>query len=92
MLGVNLSLLRIRDKLPRMNPKLTNFGNEQCGKGRILYSISRSSFRVKANPNTRKEEFYILFLDSGKEEFYILFPAQKKLEVGSPLRESGKSR
>ena len=92
MLGADLSLLRIRHKLPKMNPKSTNFGNDQCGKGRILYSISRSSFRVKANPNTRKEEFYILFLDSGKEEFYILFLAKKKLEVGSLLREYGKFR
>ena len=92
MLGADLSLLRIRDKLPKMNPRLINFGKDRCGKGRILYSVSRSSFRVKANPNTRKREFYILFPDSGKEEFYILFPAQKKLEVGSPLRESGKFR
>ena len=92
MSGADLSLLRIRDKLPRMNPRLINFGKDRCRKGRILYSISRSSFRVKANPNTRKEEFYILFLDPGKEEFYILFPVQKKLKVGSPLRESGKSR
>ena len=82
MLGADLSLLRIRDKLPRMNPKLINFGKDRCGKGRILYSISRSSFRVKANPKTRKEEFYILFPDPGKEEFYILFPVRKKLEVG----------
>ena len=83
MLGADLSLLRIRDKLPRMNPRLTNFlEKDRCGKGKILYSI----------PQTRKEEFYILFLDSGKEEFYILFPAQKKLEVGSPLQKSGRSR
>ena len=90
MSGADLSLLRIRDKLPKMSPKLINFGKDRCGKGRILYSISRSSFRVTANPKTRKEEFYILFPDSGKEEFYILFPVQKKLGVGSLLRESGK--
>ena len=58
MLGADLSLLRIRDKLPRMNPKLINFGK----------------------------------IGAGKEEFYILFPAKKKLEVGCPLRESGKFR
>ena len=51
-------------------------------------SYLRVFFWSKDKLMTKEEEFYILSFVSGEEEFYILSPVQKKLRVGSPLRES----
>ena len=71
MLGVDLSLLRIRDKIP-------------CAcEARILELKDGVFSWGKDEPNTGEEEFYILSPRAEEEEFYILSPVQRKLKVGS---------
>ena len=71
MLGVDLSLLRIRDKIP-CTCEAQILGFEKGG----VFSWG------KDEPEMGEEEFYILSPDTEEEEFYILSSAGKETRGG----------
>ena len=81
MLGADLSLLRIRDKLP-CTCEAQILGFEKGG----VFSWG------KDEPEMGEEEFYILSPDAEKKNFIFYLQLERKLEVGSPPPESGRMK
>ncbi len=78
MLGADLSLLRFRDKIPRMNPKLVNFG-KRVGVGKEEFYI--------LFPKQGRKNFIFCSLILERKNFIFYFQSKKETKSGiSTLR------